>query len=98
MRPTETEYYLRTAELWGNQGEFDSEEKLLKSGLAKANQPALSYAALADMYVQQGNPGEAQEILEAGIAELGDDTALAVAMGVYLDSQVQRSGARAGGR
>ena len=93
LDPTETEYYLRTAELWGNQGDIESEERLLKAGVAKANQPAPVYAALADMYIQQGNSGEAKDTIEAGMAELGEDTALVIAMGLYLDSQVQQSGA-----
>ncbi|MFN2202191.1 MAG: tetratricopeptide repeat protein [Caldilineaceae bacterium] len=93
LAPSETEYYLRVAELLNNQANLDAGEKSLRSGLARAKQPALLYAALADIYIQQGNPGDAKDILEQGMAKLGDNSALAVAMGLYLDSQVQRSSA-----
>ncbi len=90
--PSETEYYLRTAELFSNQGDFTQVEHLLRGGIERAEHPALLTVALADMYLQQGDNSQVKAVLEEGIDTLGEDPALVVAMGAYLDADVQPSG------
>ncbi len=92
LNPSESRYYLVLAELWSNQGDLQAMEDLLHSGLTKANQRAPLYVALVDSYLQQARPGDAKDALETGIAELGADTALVAAMGLYLESQAQSAG------
>jgi tetratricopeptide (TPR) repeat protein len=49
--------------------------------------PASLYAALADLYLQQGMSQDAKSVLDMAIEQLGNQTALVTAIGAYFEVQ-----------
>lgn len=87
LRPDEEAYYIRLAGLWRSQAEFGQAEAILLAGLPRVNRPASVYAALADLYLQQGRAQDAITLLDQALAELGPVSVLVTAKGAYYESQ-----------
>lgn len=87
LEPNEEAYYIRLAALWRSQADFEQAERILRTGLNKVKQPASLYAALSDLYLQQGMAHDAKTLLDSAISELGSQTPLIVAMGAYFEAQ-----------
>jgi tetratricopeptide (TPR) repeat protein len=87
LEPNEEAYYIRLAALWRSQADFGQAQRILESGLPEVKQPAALYAALADLYLQQGMAQDARTVLDKAIRELGSESPLIVAMGAYFEAQ-----------
>jgi tetratricopeptide (TPR) repeat protein len=87
LDPDEEAYYIRLAALWRSQAQFGQAERVLENGLPLVKQPASLYAALVDLYLQQGRAADAMKLLTSAIDELGSESALATAMGAYFEVQ-----------
>ncbi|OUC08870.1 hypothetical protein RY27_06390, partial [Litorilinea aerophila] len=92
LQPDEYSYYLRLSEMWNAQADFQQATQVLRAGLQRAVSSPLDaaplYAALASLYLQQGNAAAAKETLDTAFARLGEnETELIIAMGGYLASR-----------
>jgi tetratricopeptide (TPR) repeat protein len=73
--------------LWRSQAQFQQAEAVLQMGLPLVKQPAPLYAALADLYLQQGKMEDAIKLLTTAMDEMGTQSSLAMAMGAYFEVQ-----------
>jgi tetratricopeptide (TPR) repeat protein len=87
LEPNEEAFYIRLAALWRSQAEFDKAEAILRTGLPMVKRPASLYAALADLYLQQGRALDAKSLIDGAIDELGSQSVLVTAMGAYFEAQ-----------